>query len=169
MSQPISQPQGQNVVPIPSIPQEQPINKYDAVPDVSTNSIQPVSSVQSHPQVHTAVPNLDVPQTLPVATYNNVFSFPTAPALNAGSLVPKQSELPVPEKEILSQPTFSVQTPINAFNPFQSPQYQTGQATSIHQQLPQPSQQARTFYNPGSYPFYQYPSYSVNPYRYFFG
>lgn len=165
ISQPISPPQDPSREKV-LVSQEQPINTYDAIP-ANPSVYDPVSTPQSQPQIPTLPTNSVAPPTQPIATYNSIPSFATVPTLNTVSQVSKHNELPLAEKEIVPQTTtYSVQTPINAFNPFQSPQYQTGQATSIHQQLPQ---HTGNFYNPGPYPFYQYPSYSINPYRYFFG
>ena len=164
VSQPISSPQEPSQATV-AVSQEQPINTYDAIP-AAPSVYDPVSTPQSQPQIPTLPLKPISPPTQPIATYNNIPSIATVPTLNTVSQVSKQNELPSEEKEIVPQTTYSVQTPINAFNPFQSPQYQTGQATSIHQQLPQ---HTGNFYNPGPYPFYQYPSYSINPYRYFFG
>ena len=170
VSQPIIPSPEPNVLPVPTISQELPIDSYGTSPSVPVDP-KPISIPHPSPQAPTAISEPSVPQTQPVATYNNVLPAPTAPAVNTISQVPKLSELPLPAQENVPPPTYSVQTQINAFNPFKSPQYQTGQATSIHQKLPKPT---GNFYSHGHYPFYQYPSYqypsySINPYRYFFG
>ena len=149
--------------PIPSLSQDKPI----AIPAVHSEAA-PDLSYHSNSQIPSIIAKPAVPYTQPTTAYNDVPTFPVAPALNTIAQTPKQGELPLSNTEQVPPPTYSVQTQINAFNPFQSPQYQTGQATSIHQQLPT-QQQAGSFYNTGSYPFYQYPAWNINPYRYFFG
>ena len=127
----------------------------------------------------------NVAQTQPIKPYNAAPAVPTeyaparpiAPAIAAlptPVLDPKppspihEQRLPIQPPNIVTQehiePQYSSGKPFNAFNPFQSPQYQTGQATSLHQQRPQ--YQAANPYNYPSYPSYHYPVYhhTINPY-----
>ena len=133
----------------------------------------------------------NVAQTLPIKSYNAVPAVPAeaAPeipippataALPTPVLDPKpplqiqDQSLPIQPPNIVTQehiePQYSSGQQFNAFNPFQSPQYQTGQATSLHQQRPQ--YQAANPYTYPSYPSYHYPVWGVNPYfqnRFYFG
>ena len=127
-------PLGQNVA--------QPIQSYNAVPDVPTEP---------------ATPRTIAPA---IAAYPTLVVDPKPP-----SQIQEQS-LPIQPPNIVTQehtePQYSSGNQFNAFNPFQSPQYQTGHATSLHQQRPQ--YQAANPYIFPSYPSYHYPAWGVNPY-----
>ena len=143
----------------PPVPQENALPTQPQQPILQTvENVVPQTNIL--PQFEAVTP---VVESVPnVITQDNTLSpQPVEPVVQTVANV-------VPQTNIL--PQFAPLQPANIFNPFQSPQFQTGQATSIHQNRPQ--YPTPTAYNFPSYSFFHYPRWGANPYfhnPYFYG
>merc|ERR1711981_906576 len=132
-----------NQIPlVENVPENQPTIPFNVVPAVPT---EPSPQITNSPVV--------TPLPTPVL-------YAGTPSQVQEQSIPTQSPISIPQEHI--EPQYSAGKQFSAFNPFQSPQYQTGQATSLHQQRPQ--YQSTNPYIYSSYPSYHYPVWSGNPY-----
>ena len=160
--------------PVPALPPQTP------EPRVQTNTLSDIRNDLVNSLHQPTKLGQNIPQPQPINPYNTLPAFQASPSpsLPASPISALPSPTPEPRVQALPdiikptniEPQYSATKPINPFNPFQSPQYQTGRATSIHQQTPQ--YQIGNPYNFPSYPIFQYPIWGANPYfqnRYSFG